>query len=151
MSATNIVRDAGAARRFKVTGLDCQNEVRALKAAVGPLAGGEDKLSFDTEAGWMELAPDVSVADEAIEAAVAATGMSAQAWPGEESDACKSCAGDEALTAPAPTSAPETVVLKIHGMDCGDEVATLKRELVGIVAEERLSFDLINARSPPPA
>ncbi|OQW58966.1 MAG: ATPase P [Proteobacteria bacterium HN_bin10] len=31
-------------------------------------------------------------------------------------------------------------------MDCGDEVATLKRELTGVVDEERLSFDLINGR-----
>lgn len=27
--------------RFKVDGLDCQNEVRALKAAVGPIVGGD--------------------------------------------------------------------------------------------------------------
>ena len=134
-------------RRFQVAGLDCQNEVSALKAAVGPLAGGEDKLSFDTKAGWMGVAPDVSASDDAIAAAVATTGMSAQVWAGEEEPAgCQSCAGDGALTAPVPMSAPGTVVLKIHGMDCGDEVATLKRELAGVVAEERLSFDLINGR-----
>lgn len=147
MSATNLAQsDDAVSRRFKVTGLDCQNEVRALKAAVGPLAGGEDKLSFDTKAGWMEVAPDVSLSDDAIAAAVATTGMSAEVWPREEGSACTSCKGDEALTAPVPTSAPGTVVLKIHGMDCGDEVATLKRELAGIVAEARLSFDLINGR-----
>ena len=66
MSVTNFVQgEGGAGRRFKVTGLDCQNEVRALKAAVGPLAGGEEKLSFDTKAGWMEIAPDVSLSDDA--------------------------------------------------------------------------------------
>lgn len=147
MSATNLAGDhGGAARRFKVAGLDCQNEVRALKAALVPLIGGEDKLSFDTKAGWMELAADVSVPDAAIEAAVMTTGMSAQAWPGEEGAACNTCAGEEALTATVPTHAPGTVVLKIHGMDCGDEVATLKRELAGLVAEDRLSFDLINGR-----
>lgn len=147
MSATHLTRDdGGVRRRFKVQGLDCQNEVRALKAAVGPLAGGEDKLSFDTKAGWMEIASDASATDAAISAAVATTGMSAEAWPREESAACTSCADDEALTAPAPAGAPGTVVLKIHGMDCGDEVATLKRELAGVVAEEKLSFDLINGR-----
>ena len=31
-----------AARRFKVTGLDCQNEVRALKAAVDPVFAWQD-------------------------------------------------------------------------------------------------------------
>ena len=147
MSVTNFVQgEGGAGRRFKVTGLDCQNEVRALKAAVGPLAGGEEKLSFDTKAGWMEIAPDVSLSDDAISAAVATTGMSAEAWPREEGAACTSCAGDEALTAPVATTAPGTVVLKIHGMDCGDEIATLRRELAGVVAEARLSFDLINGR-----
>ncbi len=147
MSLANLTGDdVGAGRRFKVTGLDCQNEVRALKAAVGPLAGGEDKLSFDTKAGWMVIAPDVSASNDAIEAAVATTGMKAALWPREEAVACNSCVGDEALTSPVPASAPGTLVLKIHGMDCGDEVATLKRELSSVVAEERLSFDLINGR-----
>lgn len=148
MSVTNLTGDdVGAGRRFKVTGLDCQNEVRALKAAVGPLAGGDDKLSFDTKAGWMEIAPGVSASDDAIEAAVATTGMKAALWPREEeAAACHSCVSDEALTSPVPASASGALVLKIHGMDCGDEVATLKRELLSVVAEERLSFDLINGR-----
>jgi Cd2+/Zn2+-exporting ATPase len=135
-----------AARRFKVTGLDCQNEVRALKAAVGPLAGGEDKLSFDTKAGWMEVTADAPVSAEAIEAAVATTGMSAHLIEGGAlgDEACGSCAGEAASASPAP--APGQIVFKIYGMDCGDEVATLKRELVSIVGEERLSFDLINGR-----
>jgi len=42
--------------RFKVEGLDCQNEVRMLRAAVGPIVGGDDKLSFDTKGGVMEVA-----------------------------------------------------------------------------------------------
>ncbi|MCL4716344.1 MAG: heavy metal translocating P-type ATPase [Hyphomonadaceae bacterium] len=144
MSVTNwTANDVGAGRRFKVTGLDCQNEVRALKAAVGTLAGGEDKLSFDTKEGWMQIAAGVSVSDDAIKAAVASTGMSAAVWSREE---CASCVGDAALTAPVPASAPGSVVFRIHGMDCGDEVATLKRELSSVVGEERLSFDLINGR-----
>ena len=28
--------------RFKVDGLDCQNRVRALRAAVGPVVGDDD-------------------------------------------------------------------------------------------------------------
>jgi Cd2+/Zn2+-exporting ATPase len=147
MSVTKLDReDGGAGRRFMVTGLDCQNEVRALKAAVGPLAGGEDKLSFDIKAGWMELAPDVSVSNDAIEAAVATAGMSAALWRPEAVAACGSCAGDHEFAAPVQTSPPGTLVLKIHGMDCADEVSTLKRELAGVVAEERLFFDLINGR-----
>lgn len=41
--------------RFKVDGPDCQNEVRALRAAVGSLVVGDDKLSFDTQAGVMKV------------------------------------------------------------------------------------------------
>jgi Zn2+/Cd2+-exporting ATPase len=35
---------------------------------------------------------------------------------------------------------------RIHGMDCAEEVALLKRELVPLVGEESLSFDLLNAK-----
>lgn len=147
MPATDwTTTNAGPGRRFKVAGLDCQNEVRALKAAVGPLAGGEDQLSFDTKDGWMEIAAGVSVPNGAIEAAVASTGMSAVLWSTEVTGACESCVDDAGLTAPVPVTAPGTVAFKIHGMDCGDEVVTLKHELSSVVAEERLSFDLINGR-----
>ena len=36
--------------------------------------------------------------------------------------------------------------LKVHGMDCADEVATLKHALVPITGEERLSFDVLRGR-----
>ena len=36
---------------------------------------------------------------------------------------------------------------KIHGMDCAEEVAVLKKELGPLVGDEnRLSFDLLNAK-----
>src|SRR3546814_20520065 len=50
------MRSTASPLRFKVAGLDCQNEIRALRAAVGPIVGGDDKLSFDTKAGLMEVA-----------------------------------------------------------------------------------------------
>src|SRR3546814_15316542 len=67
--------------RFKVAGLDCQNEIRALRAAVGPIVGGDDKLSFDTKAGLMEVAvgdPNLVID---ITQAVDATGMRAHLLP----------------------------------------------------------------------
>jgi Cd2+/Zn2+-exporting ATPase len=147
MPDTTFTEDHAVGRRFKVRGLDCQNEVRQLKAALGPLAGGEEMLSFDTKAGWMEVASSVGASDQEIVAAVSTTGMSAETWAQEEEGLeCKTCAGDEAQTSTVATNAPGAVVFKIEGMDCGDEVATLKRELAGIVADERLSFDLINGR-----
>ena len=65
------------ALRFKVDGLDCQNEVRALRAAVGPVVGGDDKLSFDTKAGVMEVVPKDPLAIDLVTQAVASTGMRA--------------------------------------------------------------------------
>lgn len=63
-------------RRFQVEGLDCHNEVLQLKAAVGPIAGGDEMLAFDTKAGLMEVTlTQNSPSDEAIIAAVASTGM----------------------------------------------------------------------------
>ena len=107
--------------RFKVEGLDCQNEVRALKTAVGPLVGGEEKLSFDIKAGTMEVAADVATSVEAVERAIASTGMRASPLP-------------------SPASALP-LLFKIEGLDCKNEVATLRRELGPLVGEAWLSFD----------
>lgn len=38
------------------------------------------------------------------------------------------------------------ITLKIDGMCCAEEIATVKRSLKGIVPEESLSFDLLNSR-----
>jgi Cd2+/Zn2+-exporting ATPase len=59
---------------------------------------------------------------------------------------CTSCASD-ALTLPERVAVSEQVVFKVHGMDCGDEVAALKREVGPIVGgEDKLAFDLVNGR-----
>jgi len=39
-----------------------------------------------------------------------------------------------------------TISFQIHGMDCADEVATLKKELGPISGVQKLSFDIINAK-----
>lgn len=71
----------GAGRSYKVRGLDCAEEVAALKQAVGPLVGGADRLAFDVLNGRMSVAANErEVADEAILKAVATTGMSAVPW-----------------------------------------------------------------------
>lgn len=141
--------------QFTVKGLDCQNEVRQLKEAVGPIVGGLERLSFDIKAGRMDVVPQSLASADEIRAAVASTGMTAELWSEQAKlststpvDAsCTTCAGDVALTAPvARAAAPGTAVFKIHGMDCGDEVAALKREIGSLVAEDKLSFDLINGR-----
>ena len=149
-------QDQAQVSRFKVKGLDCQNEVRALKAAVGPLVGGEERLSFDTKAGRMDVASQSFVSSESIREAVASTGMVAELWSDDShtpaisqtpaNTPCTSCASD-ALTLPERVVVSEQVVFKVHGMDCGDEVAALKREVGPIVGgEDKLAFDLVNGR-----
>ncbi|MDU3132192.1 MAG: heavy metal translocating P-type ATPase, partial [Bradyrhizobium sp.] len=147
---------------FRVRGLDCQNEVRQLKAAVGPLVGGDDKLTFDTKAGTMWVAAQSQSAALAIQNAVATTGMSAEVVAEERTAndeatvpfsgeaVCTTCSGDsigdQALTATVPIL-PGQAVFKVHGMDCGDEVAALKREVGPVVGgEDKLAFDLVNGR-----
>ena len=148
---------SGAPLKFRVEGLDCQNEVRQLRASVGPLVRGEDRLSFDTKAGLMTVAAQTLATADAIRSAVATTGMSAELWvdnagapqsaPGVKADAaCTTCSGEVALTAPLPAYDPGHAVFKIHGLDCGDEVAALKREVGPLAGEDKLSFDLINGR-----
>ena len=57
----------------------CVEEVRVLKAAVGPLAGGEEGLSFDLLNGKMTVTA-AGLSDQAVMAAVAGTGMRAEPW-----------------------------------------------------------------------
>lgn len=147
---------------FIVRGLDCQNEVRALKAAVGPLVGGDHNLTFDTKGGIMRVAPASGAPVTAIQNAVATTGMFAEvagtgitarepAATSAAGDAvCTNCSadmvGDQAFTTPVPIL-PGHAVFRVHGMDCGDEVAALKREVGPVVGgEDKLAFDLVNGR-----
>ncbi len=77
-NATGGPAPSGAGRRFDVRGLDCIEEVRILRRAVGPLVGGDEGLAFDALNGRMSVRVSAARAsDEAIVEAVAATGMSA--------------------------------------------------------------------------
>ena len=68
-------------RAFKVRGMDCAEEVSALKQAVGPMVGGAERLAFDVLNGRMTVAEAArDVPEEKIVEAVAATGMSAAPW-----------------------------------------------------------------------
>jgi Cd2+/Zn2+-exporting ATPase len=63
-------------RMFKITGMDCAEEVAVLKSAVGPIVGGPDRLGFDVLNGTMSVPPD-GPDDQAIQTAVSETGMKA--------------------------------------------------------------------------
>ncbi|MBX9897145.1 MAG: cadmium-translocating P-type ATPase [Qipengyuania sp.] len=156
----SAIKDAAAETLvFRVHGLDCKNEVAALTRELGPLVG-EDKLAFDTTQGMMTVGPQSRAARSVIEEAVARTGMRAEPWtppavsqaapelsPVSE-DAASYCGAEvrEALSPPIPTRLPGQIVFRIHGMDCADEIAALKREVGPLVGEDKLAFDLLNGR-----
>ncbi|HID24481.1 MAG TPA: cation-transporting P-type ATPase, partial [Planctomycetaceae bacterium] len=65
--------------QFRIRGMDCAEEVAALKGEVGPLVGGEQNLSFDLLNGRMivEACPE-DVSPESICQAVARAGLQAE-------------------------------------------------------------------------
>lgn len=70
-------RPPAARLRFRVEGMDCADEVAALRRALGPVVG-EECLRFDVLRGRMDV---LTRADEAaVVAAVASTGMRATPW-----------------------------------------------------------------------
>ncbi len=70
---------------FKVQGLDCAEEVAALRRAVGPLVGGEGRLAFDVLNGRMMVLGDADrVSVDAVRQAVRRTGMQAVEWRSED-------------------------------------------------------------------
>ncbi len=68
---------------FRITGLDCAEEVAALKREVGPVVGGEERLAFDVLNGRMVVRalPD-GVPPSAIIDAVRRAGLGAEAVDG---------------------------------------------------------------------
>src|SRR5689334_12713509 len=69
---------------FTIVGMDCAEEVSALKREIAPLVGGEAHLAFDILNGQMivsDLSKEVSV--ESIVEAVERAGLGAQVISGD--------------------------------------------------------------------
>ncbi len=159
MRASLVVEDGAEAMLFRVEGLDCKNEVAALTRALGPLVG-EDKLAFDTAQGTMTIAPQRRAAADAIEQAVMRTNMSIELWspltvasaserPAWADTSSEGNCGAETSKAFSPSVSiqlPGQIIFRIHGMDCADEIAALKREVGPLVGDDKLAFDLLNGR-----
>ena len=74
----NTAETGPSSQHFKIHGMDCGEEVAALKRELGPLVGGAEHLSFDLLNAKMTV--QGRVAAKAIIEAVAKTGMRAQEW-----------------------------------------------------------------------
>lgn len=64
---------------FKISGMDCAEEIQVLKKEVGPIVGGDQNLAFDLLNAKMLVKADEKVSPQII-SAVARTGMTAVVW-----------------------------------------------------------------------
>ncbi len=72
---------------FRVHGMDCAEEVAALRQEVGPLVGDEARLSFDLLAGRMTVAAgDPAVTAGEVQAAGLEAGLELVPWDGGPGD-----------------------------------------------------------------
>ena len=69
---------------FRIHGMDCAEECTILRDAVGPVVGGDDKLSFDILRGRMSVTGTQTVSPETVIKAVARAGMKAEPWTSDD-------------------------------------------------------------------
>ena len=55
---------ADARMQFKIHGMDCAEEVTALKRELGPFVGGEQNLRFDLVSGRLAIADATEVSQD---------------------------------------------------------------------------------------
>ena len=110
---------AGASTRvYRVEGLDCADEIAALRRSLGPLVGLEN-LSFDLMAGHLLVAGS-EVGDDAIVAAVGRAGLRAVVLAGPEEPPAAGWWRRHGRTAAAGASAGATLVgLLAHAAAAG--------------------------------
>jgi len=65
---------------FRIHGMDCADEVAILRKELGPLIQSPEDLSFDILRGKMIVGSRATLTSEQVVAAVARTGMRAEAW-----------------------------------------------------------------------
>ncbi|MBI5090951.1 MAG: heavy metal translocating P-type ATPase [Candidatus Hydrogenedentes bacterium] len=72
---------------FKIVGMDCAEEITALKRELGPLVGGEQYLAFDLLNARLTIQwPGPALPDEQVIRIVAQTGMQATPWDEHRAD-----------------------------------------------------------------
>ncbi|MHB0670470.1 hypothetical protein [Roseomonas mucosa] len=113
---------------LRVRGLGGKNEVALLERVIGSLAGGTHALAFDIGRGAMTVAPRPGRAlpVQAIQEAVALTGMHAEPWSAAVEPAVPDARGMAwrgnvavATAPPQPTHVSDAAVFKVHGLGCG--------------------------------
>jgi len=148
--------------RLRVPSMDCPNEERPIRAAIGSIPSVE-ALAFDLKNRELSLRAPEEVWP-AVEAAVNALGFEttrsdAPATPptlvavpvaAVESCGAGSCCGPSCSTPisiaePAPAekaTSGDALILRVPQMDCPTEEGQIRRALEGFSGVRRLSFDL---------
>jgi Zn2+/Cd2+-exporting ATPase len=76
---------------FRIHGMDCAEEVAALKNEVGPLVGHSDNLAFDLLKGKMTVSvPSGIISSDVIVRAVERAGMRAEIWRDDRDEGLES-------------------------------------------------------------
>jgi Zn2+/Cd2+-exporting ATPase len=72
---------ASPATQYRITGMDCAEEVAILRRELGPLVGGAEHLEFDVLNGRMRLLPTAShPGDQVLLESLTRTGMQGEVW-----------------------------------------------------------------------
>ena len=66
--------------QFKIHGMDCAEEVTALKRELGPIVGGDQNLGFDLVSGKLTIDGASGISAEVVSEAVARAGLKAEVW-----------------------------------------------------------------------
>ena len=119
-------------RAFKLAGMDCAEEIAALRREVGPLVGGEARLGFDLLRGRMTVAAESrAVPDAAIVAAAARAGLVAEPWQIDGGDRASDRLRRRRLLATFVAGAATAAGFLFHAALAGGLGAALGREGMG--------------------
>ena len=91
------MNDQSPPRSFRIQGMDCAEEVTVLKREVGPVAGGEENLSFDVLNAKMTVAagrPAMRAYPSAAPVTTPSNSPSTHRMPGMRSSAATKCISD---------------------------------------------------------
>ncbi len=120
-------------RAFRVAGMDCAEEIAALRRELGPVVGGEARLGFDLLRGRMTVDAEARrVPDATIFAAVRRAGLAAELW---RTDGGDHGSGDRLrqrrLVLTVLSGAATAAGFLCHAVLAGDFGAALGREGMG--------------------
>ncbi|MBS1766968.1 MAG: heavy metal translocating P-type ATPase [Acidobacteria bacterium] len=119
-------------RAFKIHGMDCAEEITTLKAEIGPLVGGEERLLFDLMNGKMTVAEGAPAPSDAILQAVARTGMQAEPWTERGAPTGKSGRQRLQFRLMVASGVLALIAFGLHAFHAGGLAAALGSEGMGV-------------------